>query len=180
MHVRIWLIFAAQSPHCLLNAGRCWTTHFTRPNSKADLVSDLSNRQIYYQFTGMLKFFPSLGKCSREMAITYWPMIFPQNNMPWSVISGCFSCPCLCWNLQGKEEVVAMPAPYSPRTPPYKTSQLGRVYLFWSAWLVQGDGRGQTSFIFFILTSVANTYTPGFLHAIQYRWEEHSSLSFHL
>jgi len=103
--------------------------------------------------------------------------MFPQNNLPQSVISGCFSCSCLCWNLQVKEEVVAMPAPYSQRPTPRKNSQLGTVYLFFSAWLVRGNRRGQTSFILFILTSTANTYTSGSLHA-KYNTDGKSTLQF--
>jgi len=60
--LRIWLIFAAQSPHCLLNAGRCWTSNFTGLNSKADLVPDLSNRQIYYRVHWYVKVLPKLRK----------------------------------------------------------------------------------------------------------------------
>lgn len=129
--VRIWLIFAAQSPHCLLNADWCWTAHFS--NSKADLVADLSNRQICYQVHWYVKVLPKLGKLEQSNSYNlHWAMIFPQNNMPWSVISGCFSCPCLCWNPQGKQQVVAMLASYSQRAPPQKPSQLGRDYFFCS------------------------------------------------
>lgn len=60
--VRIWLIFAVQSPHRLLNAGRCWTPQFTRPNSKVDLLPDLINRQIYYQVYWYANVFHKLGK----------------------------------------------------------------------------------------------------------------------